>query len=106
MILSNRYYSLAIDGARALLHPSPAAMFASSQSLLFPLWVQKIKVPSLDFQRDKVDYYMKSLSCLFGNPKKALWFFGRRVDKELCDDGNTKSNDGWSSSIAPLLARE
>ena len=46
--------------------------------------------PSLDFQRHKVDFYMKSLSCLFGNLKKALRFSGRRVGKELCDDGNTK----------------
>ena len=74
--------------------------------LLFPLWVQKNEKLSLYFQRDKAHFYIKSLSCLFGNPKKALWFSGRRVGKELCDDGNTKSFDGWSSFITPSLVRE
>ena len=74
--------------------------------LLFPLWVQKSEEPSLDFQSDKVDFSILKLKLSLWKSKEGTLIFWRRVGKELCDYGNTKSNDGWSSSTAQSLVRE
>ena len=79
-----------------LLHPSPAAMFASSHSS-FPTLSPEKRRTIFRFPKRQSWFFHEKLKLSLGNLKKALWFSGRRVGKELCDDGNTKSNDGWAA---------
>ena len=65
------YYSLDIDGARVLLHPSPATMFASSCTS-FPTLSPEKRRAVFEFPKRQSSFLHEKLKLSFGNPKKAF----------------------------------
>ena len=62
--IANQYYYLAIDWARVLLHPSPAAMFSSSHSSFLTILPEK-------------------RSAVFRFPKRQSWFIHEKLKLSL-----------------------